>query len=276
MGNLFDCFAYPMTLEVKDTRNLKTYGDRWIGNLPKLKRAQLMATTKKGQRIQRCSTTIVWTDYEVGLLQRDPTASQQMRLISSTPFRDMDRILDHLFLTGLAGVTRDNLIAHNISIIINATYEVPLLMLPTRIYSVRVPVDDDPEDEIYPYLHDVTDFMFRAAYEGFRIVVHCLAGASRSTTIVLAYLIKYGKLSLEESFDYVHRGRPCARPNMAFFSQLIRFEKEVRGCTSVKMVEYPAIRIGGGNSGKMIRVPDLYKRSYPHLFEAERNNQLRN
>ncbi|KAH9405501.1 Dual specificity protein phosphatase 14 [Tyrophagus putrescentiae] len=274
MGNICDCFDYPMTLETRDTRALKSYGDRWLSNLPTLKRGQLMTTTKRGQRIQRCTTTIVWTDYEVGVLQRDPNATQQMRLISSTPFRDIDRILDHLFLTGLAGVTRDNLVAHNISVIINATFEVPLLMLPGRIYSVRVPVDDDPEDEIYPYLHDITDFMFRAAYEGFRIVVHCLAGASRSTTIVLAYLIKYGKLTLEEAFDYVHRGRPCARPNMAFFSQLIRFEKDVYGTATVKMREYP-VRVGGG-SGRVIRVPDLYKRSYPQLFEAEKNNQLRN
>ena len=46
-------------------------------------------------------------------------------------------------------------------------------------------VDDDVDEELYPYLNDVTQFIHRADLEGFRTVVHCVAGASRSTTLVL-------------------------------------------------------------------------------------------
>ena len=69
---------------------------------------------------------------------------------------------------------------------------------------------------------------------------------------------------------YVHAGRSCARPNMGFFQQLIRFEKEVLGTNTVLMKDYPL------DGGRVVRVPDIYKTEFPDLFEIEIKNQLRN
>ncbi|CAF1283658.1 unnamed protein product, partial [Rotaria sordida] len=47
-------------------------------------------------------------------------------------------------------------------------------------------------------------------------------GISRSSSIVLAYLLRYHHNSLAEAYDYLVERRRFAAPNHAFFLQLIR------------------------------------------------------
>ena len=56
---------------------------------------------------------------------------------------------------------------------------------------------------------------------------------NRSTT---AYSIKYLKMSLKDAFTHLQDVRNYARPNLAFFDQLVQFENEITGSNSVEMV----------------------------------------
>ena len=114
-----------------------------------------------------------------------------------------------------------------------------------------------------------------------------MAGASRSSTLVIglfemsskvteltslpvcliAYLIKYHDMNLRNAFCYLKSLRPCARPNIAFFAQLIVYEKFYRTTTSVEIVEIV-------KNGKTISVPDFYEAMFPDLYKAEVNKQL--
>lgn len=114
----------------------------------------------------------------------------------------------------------------------------------------------------------MSDLIESATAGKFHTVVHCAAGASRSTTLVIAYLIKYSGLTLREAFRHTHTGRQCARPNMGFFEQLIRFEYSVLGKNSVHMAEY-SIR------GVKVKVPSFYREDYPALCKVEENKQVR-
>jgi len=53
------------------------------------------------------------------------------------------------------------------------------------------------------------------------ILVHCIAGVSRSITVVTAYLMRKCSLTREEAFQCVCRARPNANPNHGF--QIILF-----------------------------------------------------
>ncbi|CAF0992839.1 unnamed protein product [Rotaria sordida] len=53
-------------------------------------------------------------------------------------------------------------------------------------------------------------------------------GISRSSSIVLAYLLRYHHNSLAEAYDYLVERRRFAAPNHAFFLQLIRYEHKLR------------------------------------------------
>lgn len=53
--------------------------------------------------------------------------------------------------------------------------------------------------------------------EGHTVLVHCLAGVSRSASLILAYLTKYHTRSLEKAFHLLQSIRPLVRPNIGFW-----------------------------------------------------------
>lgn len=87
-----------------------------------------------------------------------------------------------------------------------------------------VPAEDSPNFDIYSYFPTATQFIHESLMNG-NVLVHCAAGISRSATIVIAYLIKYNKMTLEEALKYVQKRRPIVSPNVGFKEQLKRWEK---------------------------------------------------
>ena len=57
-----------------------------------------------------------------------------------------------------------------------------------------------------------------------KVLVHCMAGASRSATIVIAYLMWEKKMSFNDAFNFV-KGKRLIIPNLGFKQQLEMFEK---------------------------------------------------
>ena len=51
------------------------------------------------------------------------------------------------------------------------------------------------------------------------------AGISRSSTIIIAYLMRYDKFTLEDALLTVQKNRPAAKPNEGFMGKLVEFEK---------------------------------------------------
>ncbi|KAI9223468.1 hypothetical protein BC828DRAFT_375874 [Blastocladiella britannica] len=60
-----------------------------------------------------------------------------------------------------------------------------------------------------------------------RVLVHCHAGVSRSTTIVLLYMMRRLGMRLAEAFDVAFRARPIIRPNEGFGLKLQEEERQV-------------------------------------------------
>jgi len=72
------------------------------------------------------------------------------------------------------------------------------------------------------------------------ILVHCTSGVSRSSTLVLAYLMQTGHVSVREALSTARRSRPCVEPNFGFWRQLLELEAELGLCTeeSYPLEEY--------------------------------------
>ena len=85
----------------------------------------------------------------------------------------------------------------------------------------RFKVMDDEHQNIIQYFGECLNYM----KEDKKILVHCMAGASRSATIVIAYLMWTEKLKFVKAFDFVKEKRPIVCPNMGFQDQLKLFEK---------------------------------------------------
>jgi len=61
--------------------------------------------------------------------------------------------------------------------------------------------------------------------EGSNVLVHCVLGRSRSSTIIIAYLISRFDVSYEIAYEYVKACRPCIEPNSGFMELLRTYSK---------------------------------------------------
>lgn len=91
---------------------------------------------------------------------------------------------------------------------------------------------------------------------GGKTLVHCIAGISRSAALCIAYLMKYHKLCLKDSYNYIKLRRPTIRPNCGFFKQLIEYEQELFGNNTILMVHNELLNL---------EVPDVYDSEYKSL-----------
>lgn len=96
----------------------------------------------------------------------------------------------------------------------------------------------DIEDDYSCNINEFFDEINTLIENNKTVLVHCAAGVSRSATIVLAYLIKYEHLSLEEAFLKVRQRRPRICPNKEFMKHLIDFEFQVHGKNALDYEQY--------------------------------------
>ena len=67
-------------------------------------------------------------------------------------------------------------------------------------------------------LEEVTDSIHQSLLEGKNVCVHCMAGVSRSPTVVADYLIKYHNITNVIAYIKQHRG--IINPNAGFMAML--------------------------------------------------------
>jgi hypothetical protein len=84
---------------------------------------------------------------------------------------------------------------------------------------------DSPSQSIIGLFYKVIKFMDEAIENGGNVFVHCYQGVSRSSSIVVAYLIWKEKLGCRSLLEDVKRRRPVSSPNAGFTVQLFRWEK---------------------------------------------------
>lgn len=105
----------------------------------------------------------------------------------------------------------------NIKYVLNCTRDIDV---PDGVTSMRVPVSDDPMEDISSYFIPAIEFIEKARKnDDGCIFVHCYAGISRSTTIVTAYLV-YRGMTLKTALSHILSLRPRICPNEGFFNQL--------------------------------------------------------
>merc|ERR1719480_770865 len=79
------------------------------------------------------------------------------------------------------------------------------------------------------YFEGAVKFIDEALEEGGRVFVHCMMGVSRSTTIVLAYLVAKRNMRLVDAHAHTQSCRSIVCPNPGFVAQLGRWEEKHRG-----------------------------------------------
>lgn len=97
---------------------------------------------------------------------------------------------------------------------------------PDEFVYMYVPVVDSINDNIEPYLNECADYVHDVLENTKnRILIHCICGVSRSTTLTIAYLIKYHGMSYPDALMFVKTRRLQTEPNDIFKLQLQEFAK---------------------------------------------------
>ncbi|XP_063235871.1 dual specificity protein phosphatase 22-B [Bacillus rossius redtenbacheri] len=87
-----------------------------------------------------------------------------------------------------------------------------------------VMASDSPDQNLTQYFPLCNDFIHAARLRGGHVLIHCLAGMSRSVTVAVAYIMSVTTLSWKEALKVVRVGRSVANPNFGFQKQLQEFE----------------------------------------------------
>ncbi|VDD95927.1 unnamed protein product [Enterobius vermicularis] len=171
----------------------------------------------------------------------------------------ISELIPGLMICGVSELTLDNMLKHRVSHIVNATSEVPNFRFLGNIQRTKLWYDDTPQTYIFPDLDLVTDQIHSIIHDGGRVLVHCVAGVSRSATVCLAYLMKYHCRSLRDAYHLMCRTRLRVRPNIGFWRQLIAYEQSVKKTVG-------SVRLIYDEAQEERMIPDVYLR----LIIAER------
>lgn len=168
-----------------------------------------------------------------------------------------NEIIENLFLGSIeSSQDREFIFGKNISVIINCTKDIkdsyslnllkPIEDAPQNVQDwlynnscyikyYRIPIDDSGKDKDVDDFYTLTKTLLPLIKNEFKnkkkILVHCQAGVQRSASFVVAFLMYYYNLRLEDSIKYVLTKKPNiyffgTRNN--FYNALVKIEEDIK------------------------------------------------
>lgn len=120
------------------------------------------------------------------------------------------------------------LMENKISAIVSICPDVSAPQLPDLIKEhIIIPILDSEKAEILNELDRVSDFIDRNFEEGNAILVHCMAGSSRSAAFVIGFLMRKNSWCFEKAYLFAKGKRAQVFPNSGFQRQLRIYERQL-------------------------------------------------
>lgn len=149
--------------------------------------------------------------------------------------KDFFEINQNIFLGNIKSSTNASILKeNNITHIINcASTDYPSTN--SNISYFDIPISDDTTSSITPYLSKACEFIEKCIEQKGKVLVHCEEGISRSSSVIIAYLIFKEGISYREAFNKVSNICPKIQPNPTFKKELISFhmQKKIENSTNL-------------------------------------------
>ncbi|XP_046886595.1 dual specificity protein phosphatase 19-like isoform X4 [Hypomesus transpacificus] len=97
---------------------------------------------------------------------------------------------------------------------------------PHLLHYRTVTLLDLPDTDITSYFPEGCAFIEEARAEEGVVLVHCNAGVSRSSSMVIGYLMTRERLAFNDAFSQVKAARPSICPNPGFLLQLKNYNPQ--------------------------------------------------
>jgi len=154
-------------------------------------------------------------------------------------FQHANKITNNIWLGNIFSALDNNfIIKNNIQVIINCTNNIPFTNL-SNITKYRIGVNDKYDINEFikmsVYLEKITNIIKIYEKKNINILIHCMAGAQRSATILAGFLIKYHNFSTKNAIKYIHNKRTLAFfPHITFKIVLKNFEQKQKKISFIK------------------------------------------
>lgn len=141
-----------------------------------------------------------------------------------------NKVIDGLYVGAGRCATLEELKKHGITHVVNCAGSAAFPITHDGIiYLTHEDLFDCYGTHIGDLFQSTSKFIDDARNSGGNVLVHCLAGISRSPSMVIAYLMEYGKMTLGNALDSTRQARPCASPNNDFMAQLLKLYQKLNG-----------------------------------------------
>ena len=143
-------------------------------------------------------------------------------------------IKNKLYLGSLFDANNDNEIKkRNITCIICVAENLKINITESNVKIYKYNLQDNDDCDISLYFDEIGEIINNENI----VLVNCAAGISRSSTIVIAYIMKYYKMCFKDAFVLVKNRRNEVCPNKNFMKKLLDYEKLLFGKNSLTYEE---------------------------------------
>jgi len=146
-------------------------------------------------------------------------------------------ILPHIYLGGIhAAKNKELLKLYGITHILTVAIDIDALY-PDDFHYMLIKAHDYELQDLISYFNAANDFIKTALKNNGVILIHCMAGVSRSTTVLSAYILESQLSSVKNTLALIKQKRSFINPNPGFREQLDLYEKVLREQREVKSLE---------------------------------------
>jgi hypothetical protein len=131
----------------------------------------------------------------------------------------IDMVIEKLYITDICGaesVTN----ADGYTLIISLTGPKAFFNAPDGVEHYRYAVADAHTQNLVDVFSETSALIDEHRKRGGKVLVHCIAGMSRSASVVIAYLITHCRIPFKHAYNLLWERRPCIYPNEGFIRQL--------------------------------------------------------
>lgn len=134
---------------------------------------------------------------------------------------DAHHIVDGVWLGSFFAACNETKIRNELQVTHVVSVATGLAPVHDGIEYLVIDVRDVPEEDLLRHLDGAVDFIESALKKNKgKVFVHCMAGISRSATVVAAWLIRTKQMKPAEAIEFIRRQRSVIAPNRGFVAQL--------------------------------------------------------
>lgn len=137
-------------------------------------------------------------------------------------------IANALYISGYeVAKDREALRRHGITHIVNTAADACDDCFKSDVAYCSYYLKDSNSEDISVFFYRTIEWMHDAILQGGKVLVHCVAGVSRSSTMVIAYMMWRFDIPFDVAHERVQQVRPTCNPNVGFTCQLLLLGKKL-------------------------------------------------